>query len=122
MAMSHGNEQEDRALGRAAAQALRQSETVDSHTAARLAAARQRALAVAGKPAMARRWLVPASAFAAIALAVLALRPQQQAVQAPVIANAHDIDTLDLLTDDMSPAFYRDLEFYQWLEKERPHA
>ena len=120
--MNHENDQEDLTLARAAAQALRQSETVDSHTAARLAAARRRALAVAAKPVMTRRLLVPASAFAAIALAVVVLRPQQQAMQAPLIADAHGIDTLDLLTDDMSPAFYRDLEFYQWLEKERPYA
>lgn len=122
--MSYQNDQDDLALARAAAQALRQSEAVDNHTAAKLAAARQRALAVAGKPPMARRWLVPAGvSFAAVALsAVLVLRPQQQTAQTAVIANAHDVDALDLLTDDMSPMFYRDLEFYQWLERERPHA
>ena len=119
--MNLGNDQDDLALGRAAAQALRQSETVDSHTAARLAAARQHALRVAGKPALARRVLVPASAFAAMALAAVVLRPQQPA-QTPVAANTQGMETLDLLTDDASPAFYRDLEFYQWLEKEQPHA
>ncbi len=120
--MNHQSDQDDLALARAAAQALRQSETVDSHTAARLAAARHRALAVAGKPALSRRLLVPASAFAAIALAVVVLRSQQQAAHAPVIADVHGADTLELMTDDMSPAFYRDLEFYQWLAKEQPHA
>lgn len=120
--MSQEDHPDDPALARAAAKILRQSERVDSDTAQRLAAARRHALSVAGKPAMARRWLVPAGAFAALVLAVLMLRPQPQATQAPVMADAHGIDALDLLTDDMSPAFYRDLEFYQWLEKERPHA
>jgi len=120
--MSHENDQDDLALARAVAQALRQSEAIDSHTAKRLAAARQRALAVAGKPSLTRRLLVPATAFAAIALAVVSLRPQQQPAQPSSVADAHTADTLDLLTDDMSPAFYRDLEFYRWLAQERPHA
>ncbi len=120
--MSQEDHPDDLALARAAAKTLRQSEAVDSDTAQRLAAARQHALSVAAKPAMARRLLVPAGAFAAIALAVMVLRPQPQTIAAPAIANAQGVDTLDLLTDDMSPAFYRDLEFYQWLEKERPHA
>ena len=118
--MSHEIDQDDLALGRAAAQTLRQSETVDRQTAARLAAARQRALLVAGKPSLPHRLLVPASAFAVMALAAVLLHPQQQAT--PVPAAAHHVDALDLLTDDVSPAFYRDLEFYQWLEKEQPHA
>lgn len=122
--MSHEDNQDDLALARAAAKALRQSEAVDSHTAGQLRAARQRALAVAGKPATTRRLLVPAGAFAVMALAaVVTLRPQQQAASMPSpMADAHGVEALDLLTDDMSPVFYRDLEFYQWLEKEQPHA
>jgi hypothetical protein len=120
--MSHENDQDDLALGRAVAQALRQSEAVDGHTAARLAAARQRALLAAGKPALAHRMLVPAGAFAAMALAAVVLRPHQQTAQSPLVASSQGVEALDLLTDDASPAFYRDLEFYQWLEKEQPHA
>lgn len=121
--MSHEDNQEELALARAAVKALRQSETVDSQTSARLAAARQRALAAAGKPAVTRRMLIPAGAFAAMALAAVALRPQQHVAPAPMpLADDRGVDALELLTDDMSPAFYRDLEFYQWLEKEQPHA
>lgn len=120
--MSQEDHQDELALARAAAKALRQSETIDSHSAAKLASARQRALAVAGKPAMSRRLLVPAGVFAAAALAAVMLRPQQAAPVLPPLADTQGVDALDLLTDDLSPAFYRDLEFYQWLEQERPHA
>lgn len=120
--MSQEDHQDDLALAYAAAKALRQSETVDSKTAAKLLIARRRALAVAGTPSVPRRLLVPAGAFAAMALAVIALRTQHVAPASLPVDEAHNIDALDLLTDEMSPSFYRDLEFYQWLEKEQPHA
>lgn len=120
--MNHETDQDDLALGGAIAQILRQSEAIDSDTAARLSAARQQALMLAGKPALARRLLVPASAFAVMALVAIILRPQSQATPSSAVANAHGVEALDLLTDEASPAFYRDLEFYQWLEKEQPHA
>jgi hypothetical protein len=120
--MNHETDQEDQAFARFVAQELRRSEVVDGATAQRLAAARQRALAVAGKSRRSRRLLVPATAFTAIALLAVAMRPQQHTATAPVIAAPQNLDALDLLTDDMSPTFYRDLEFYRWLEQERPRA
>lgn len=100
---------------------LRHSEVVDSATAAKLAAARQHALTAANAPRM-PVW-VPATALAAAALvAVMISRPQQVAAPSPVAVETQSVDTLDLLTDDMSPAFYRDLEFYRWLAQERPNA
>lgn len=117
--MSHQNDLDDQAFARAAAQMLRQSEAIDSRTAARLATARQQALAAADAPSWGRLALIPAAALGAAALVAVTVHPLQHQVEP---AQTAGIDTLDLLTDDMSPTFYRDLEFYRWLEKEHPHA
>lgn len=121
--MNHENNQDDLAFARKAAQALHRSEAVDSETAAKLAIARKRALAAARTPFLQVRAMWPAAAVTAAAfVAVLVLIPRSNPALNQPIADASGVDTLDLLTDDMSPAFYRDLEFYQWLAQERPNA
>ncbi|PTU31442.1 hypothetical protein [Stenotrophobium rhamnosiphilum] len=121
--MNHENDQDDLAFARKAAQALRHSETIDSETAAKLALARKRALAAANTPSAQLRSMWPVAAVTAAAIvAVLVLQPERNSALNPAVADASGVDTLDLLTDDMSPAFYRDLEFYQWLAQERPNA
>ncbi|TXH05692.1 MAG: hypothetical protein E6R07_02460 [Nevskiaceae bacterium] len=98
---------------------LRSSESVDRRTARRLAQARARAI-VAAQPASTFHWLVPAGAVAAAIAMVLSLRHAVPTSQpAPELQAA---DALDLLTDDKDPQFYRDLEFYKWLEKHQRHA
>lgn len=121
--MNHKKDQDDQSLARSAAEALRRSENIDSHTAAKLRAAREHALAAADTPSFTRRVLLPATAFAAMAMVtVLLMVPRQHQQSSPLTGDAQNIDALELLTDDMSPAFYHDLEFYRWLEQQRPHA
>jgi len=121
--MNHENDQDDLAFARNAAQALRRSETIDNETAEKLAIVRKRALAAANAPLMPIRSMWPVAAVTATAIvAVLVLQPERNSTLNPAVADASGVDTLDLLTDDMSPAFYRDLEFYQWLARKRPNA
>jgi hypothetical protein len=110
---------EDQAFAQAMARKLRASENVDRDTAARLAVARRRAVANAASRSP-WHWSLPIGAFATGVLALaMTLYPRQAAEPA---ADAHVVDALDLLTDDKGPEFYRDLEFYRWLDQEHPHA
>lgn len=121
--MNHDKDQDDQALAHTAAEALRRSENIDRATAAKLIAARERALAAVDTPRFGRRLRVPATAFALAGLvAMLSMYPRPHQEPSPITVNAQSIDALDLLTDDMSPAFYHDLEFYRWLEQQGPHA
>ncbi|MES2490468.1 MAG: hypothetical protein V4607_11820 [Pseudomonadota bacterium] len=120
--MNHENDQDDLAFARNAAHALRRSEAVDNETTAKLAIARKRALAATNTYSLIRSiWPVTAVTAAAI-VAVLLLQPRSNSALNPAVSDASGVDTLDLLTDDMNPAFYRDLEFYQWLAQRRPNA
>lgn len=108
-----------------AGRALRESEdSFDAVTLMRLRAIRARALAVAAEPAhrAAINWGVPLAAAAG--LATWAMLPRLL-VEAPAPAPAEmtaAADALDLLTDERGPEFYRDLEFYRWLEERERHA
>jgi hypothetical protein len=103
------NEQ-DRALAQRLRAQLLASEELDYVTQAKLAAARARAVTEAGAttaPRNAGWWAAGGLTAAAVLAAVLVLRTPHS-----VPATA---DTLELLTDDVDPEFYQDLDMYQWL-------
>jgi hypothetical protein len=100
-------DERDRALARKLRAQLRASEDFDYVTQARLSAARARAVAASRRPA--GWWFATGGLTAAAVLAVvLVLRVPQTA--APTTA-----DSLELMTDELEPEFYQDLEMYQWL-------
>ncbi|HUS23787.1 MAG TPA: hypothetical protein VM369_02480 [Candidatus Binatia bacterium] len=108
-----------------AGEALRESEQqLDAVTLMRLRAIRARALAEA-RPVAARHaanWAVPLAAAAG--LATWALLPRLMVAPGPVAGPAEvaSVDALDLMTDEHGPDFYRDLEFYAWLQARGEHA
>ncbi|MHA6205550.1 hypothetical protein ACXU4B_14075 [Dyella soli] len=98
---------------------------IDPATAARLRAARRTALDQSDRPSLAQRLLqllLPAGAFAAIALAALMLSsPVERPLGSPAglrSAVATDADG-DLPPDAAAadPALYQNMEFYGWLAK-----
>ena len=104
-------DEHDRDLARRLRAQLLASEELDPVTRARLAAARARAVGESGATAARHTgwWLATGGLTAAAVLAVmLVLRTPQSAV--PTTA-----DSLELLTDDVDPEFYQDLDMYQWL-------
>jgi hypothetical protein len=114
MAMS----QHDRELERRARDLyLRASRDVGPATAGRLRAARRAALAPPHH-STARRLLLPAGAFAVLALATLTVWQPGGGPPAPtVVAQPGDNDPNDLPpdADSADPALYKDLQFYSWL-------
>lgn len=99
------------------------SQHIDPATAGRLRAARREALAAAAEPAHARfaRRLVPAGAFAAIALAVLMVASPVSRDNAPAqaagIEQPAEVEG-DVLPPDLSntdPSMVQNLDFYGWL-------
>lgn len=96
---------------------LRASRDVDPATAGRLRAARRTALAATHESA-ARRFVLPAGAFAVVALASLMMwQPGNAPVPAPVMTQTADTTPADLPpdADSADPALYKDLQFYSWL-------
>ena len=108
-------EQRARALYRQVAQEL------DPAIAGRLRAARRDALQPAPPARRAARLLLPAGAFAAVALAALMAWPTHRgtAVQVapPVASNALMQEDSDLPpdADSADPTLYQNLDFYGWL-------
>lgn len=100
------------------AQALLQSsaEHLDGATRSRLTQARHAAVDVSKRG---RRkngyWLMPATGVAAAAViaVMLSLNPSRQTEQ---IAVAAQVDELEIVTAEDSLEFYRDVEFYAWLD------
>jgi len=97
------------------------SRRIDPATAGRLRAARREALAAAAAPAHLRfaRRLVPAGAFAAIAVAALMVfSPRDSApVQAPGATQTVEATDGDLPPDlgNTDPSLMQNLDFYDWL-------
>ena len=97
------------------------SRRIDPATAGRLRAARREALAAATAPAHLRfaRMLVPAGAFAAIAVAALMVfSPRDSApVQAPGATQTVEATDGDLPPDlgNTDPSLMQNLDFYDWL-------
>lgn len=114
----------DRLAQRARALYLDASRQLDPATAERLRTARRQALAAA-RPSPSRlapRLLLPAGAFAVLALATLMIwHPLQQADHAPPRAAATpaamDAADSDLPpdADSADPQLYQNLDFYDWL-------
>lgn len=113
----------DKFARRARALYLEASRQLDPSTAERLRAARRQALAAA-RPAPARsasRLLLPAGAFAVLALATLMiwqpLRHADSALpRAATSAQAADADAdLPPDADSADPQLYQNLDFYDWL-------
>jgi hypothetical protein len=99
---------------------LRASRDVDPATAGRLRAARRTALAGPTAHSAARRLLIPAGAFAVVALATLMVwQPLGGPSSAPpaAIQAADGSDPTDLPpdADSTDPSLYKDLQFYSWL-------
>lgn len=97
---------------------------LDAETLSRLAEARRRALAAAGKPRRrwtiprpgdhrAADWVVPAGAFASVVATVLALTIM---VAEPGNGLAKEVDDLEMLTAGEEIELYENLEFYLWLQ------
>lgn len=111
--------QHDRELERRARDLyLRASRDVDPATAGRLRAARRTALA-RPQPSMTRRLLLPAGAFAVVALASLMVwqprvGPSDMPVATQPSAEAEPND-LPPDADSADPALYKDMQFYSWL-------
>ena len=119
--MSQEDKLDDQIFAQSLRTALRASEVVDVATARRLAQARARA--VAAMPAFASSgwsWMVPAGMTTAALLLAVSLHQTGRSTSAS--SDLQTADTLDLLTDDKDPQFYRDLEFYKWLEQHQHHA
>ena len=109
--------QHDRELERRARDLfLRASRDVDPAMAGRLRAARRTALS-GPHASTARRMLLPAGAFAVIALATLMVWQPGVSPSAPPAISQADTDPNDLPpdADSADPALYKDLQFYSWL-------
>lgn len=96
--------------------ALRDTERFDFLTESRLRAARARAVAAA-HVAPGRGWLLPAFVSALLAVvaisAVWLLRPAASSESGGLV----QAEALDVLTDDLGPEFYQDLDMYRWLSQ-----
>lgn len=96
---------------------------IDPDTAGRLRAARRQALEAARAPERHRaRWLIPAGAFAVIALATMMVwQPlphrgdKPSAHVAGTSLTAADLDDLPPDADKTDPNLYQNLDFYGWL-------
>lgn len=116
-----GNGTPDRQLEQHARKLWREAALrIDPATAGRLRAARRQALATAQAPAhRAARWLIPAGAFAAIALAAVMVwqpLPQHTSSTLHVAGSVEEVDTeLPPDADKADPNLYQNLDFYGWL-------
>jgi len=94
------------------------SQDIGPAMAGRLRAARRTALAPKPQASPARRLLLPAGAFAVLALASLMVWQPGGAPPSPTALGASvDTDPNDLPpdADSADPALYKDLQFYSWL-------
>lgn len=112
----------DRAFAARARTALRATEALDYVESARLAAARRQAVSALDAPARRSAWLLAPTAAAlgaALLIAVLPSRLASPVLPATPSVNQNELAALEWAADEAGPDFYRDLEFYQWLEQHR---
>ena len=99
---------------------LRAAETLDFTESARLAAARARAVAAVSPAGFspAWGWLAAPALVAAVMFSWQQFRPAPVSApaDAQVAVNASAPVALDWVSDEAGPDFYRDLEFYEWLQ------
>jgi ferric-dicitrate binding protein FerR (iron transport regulator) len=107
----------DQRLARSLQSTLRASEELDYVTAARLRAARARALAPLPHPM--RNWLYASGGLTAAVLVAVLVLWRQPLADAPVAADiaGGQADVLDVLTDEVDADFYDDLDLYRWLDR-----
>lgn len=88
---------------------------LDSEVERRLHQARYRALEVRPRPL---RWLVPASGFAAVSVALLAVTLwwMQPSWHAPV----QGVEDFEILASGENLELFDDLDFYHWLAEQHP--
>lgn len=99
------------------------SERIDHVTAGRLRAARRQALSAGQSPQhRTARWLLPAGAFAAIALATLMvwqpLSPNSTRPASSFVAPTQTVEIDNDLPPDAEktdPNLYQNMDFYKWL-------
>lgn len=112
---------EQRIEQRARAVFLRASEDLDPAIARRLRTARREAMQVRRASPLTARLLLPAGAFAVIALATLMVwqpRHENRVVPAPATAASGagtDDNELPPDADSADPGLYQNLDFYGWL-------
>jgi hypothetical protein len=102
---------------------LQQSaEQLDGTTRSRLTQARHAALDAIKqrqRKGMGGYWLLPATGVAAAVVAVLFVQqpaPEQVAITTPTSSPLAVIDAMDIVTAEDSLEFYRDVDFYAWLD------
>ena len=123
----------DLAFAQRARQKLRASETLNYVEAARLSATRAQArelLDTKHHQLSAWGWLAAPAAMAAVAFSLFRFDPAAPLSQSPPTAevlvqlstdvNAPAADALVWVSDEAGPDFYRDLEFYEWLQSRSP--
>ncbi|TPG46270.1 hypothetical protein EAH75_16820 [Rhodanobacter glycinis] len=105
------------------------AQRIDPATVERLRAARRRALRSAQTPThRTARWLIPAGAFAVIALAaIMVWQPPRQAATSMQTASPTDpVAELDNElppdADKTDPNLYQNLDFYGWLAANNSHS
>ena len=123
----------DRAFAQQARLRLRASETLNYVEAARLTATRAQArelLMTNPRKAPAWAWLAVPAALAAITVSILRFSPLVAnesmppgavlQAQTTIDVNVTDTAALEWVSDEAGPDFYRDLEFYEWLQSRSP--
>lgn len=123
----------DLAFALKARQQLRASETLNYVEAARLAATRAQAREMVQanhRQLPAWGWLAAPAAVAAVAFSLFRFDFPAPLIQSPPTAdalvqlstdvNAPSVDALVWVSDEAGPDFYRDLEFYEWLQSRSP--
>jgi hypothetical protein len=101
------------------AQSLLQAsaEQLDGATRSRLTQARHAALdAIKQRQGKSWFWLLPTTAAAATAIAAVLMNRPTPAPQVEQVATTAVVDELEIVTSEDSLEFYRDVEFYAWLE------
>jgi len=112
---------DERIERRARALYHRASQQLDPSTAGRLRAARREALQPVSPPPRVARLLLPAGAFAVIALAALMVWQPHRGAPAPTVPAAavatvaQDDSELPPDADSADPTLYQNLDFYGWL-------
>ena len=117
----------DKALATAVQAGLRRQEAdLDLTTAARLRAARAKALEATNRPLRRTGWLYASGGFAtaaAIALVVFLQAPLPGTISAPEgKLRPTKAEAFEVLTDEVDTEFYEDLDLYRWLDRGRDGA
>lgn len=102
---------------------LRETEKLDVATSSRLARARAQAAAVAQESARVAPWMWTSgglTAAAIIAVVMMQFASLPRLAKEPTETAA--ADAIDVLTDDVDPDLYEDLDLYRWLAEDNGRA